>query len=700
MLPLLTAVLLGCGGGSGGSAQPAVGPAPPPTVQGPAFDLVFPGAESLTDASQVTIVGTTEANQVSAVTIKSGAIEIVAALDTDGRWRADAVPLQPGANSLVAEFTETDGEVTERAIAAVQSSPILSSPSGVTFDSVNNRVYIADAKQLLAFDPVSGVFEVTSSARIGAGPAFGFARHLAMAGDNAVLVSDITSVRRVDPVSGDRTDHVVYPAGAFPGSSIARDKQRNRLFTLGLFKDLNVADLNAPPPITAMPVRPVPPFGLSSGSLVDAAYVAGTDTVYAVDFTVGAWAIDATIGDPQFLTLDTGGVQVGGIAGIDYEEIGDRLLLLGSFGTVLSLDPVTGASNVLTNAPAITSGANNGLTQGDGRLWTVSPVPGRLVSVDPSSGSQTIEVQSVAGSGVRSGFMLAGRFDAAADRFIAVSDLRVIAIDPQTGSRELIVDLFASTVAGAFGQPRFVLLSGMALSQDGTRVWLTDPFPGALAEVNLNTGAVDEIWVGDAASAGPLDQIAGLAVNPEETTAYVGDRFAGRIYRIDLLTGQRDVLTDFSANLGPTVIRTLVLDTNANRLILDISPFSPASTVDPAIYALDLGSFELTLLANLAAAVSPFGAISAPGFPTTQMSLNADGTSLFYPVSGNPDVPYLRIDLVLGTFVPLGDATSGPPFFLPTAIDGAPDGRLFALDGTSALHVIEAKTGERVIVSK
>jgi hypothetical protein len=37
---------------------------------------------------------------------------------------------------------------------------------------------------------------------------------------------------------------------------------------------------------------------------------------------------------------------------------------------------------------------------------------------------------------------------------------------------------------------------------------------------------------------------------------------------------------------------------------------------------------------------------------------------------------------------------------VPNAIEVAPDGRLFALDATSALFLINAQTGERVIVSK
>jgi hypothetical protein len=475
---------------------------------------------------------------------------------------------------------------------------------------------------------------------------------------------------------------------------------------LGFLRDLYVADLDAAPPILAMTVRPPPTFGIVPGGPTDSAYVAGTDSIYIVEpSTLGVSAINGASGELEFLMLDTGGVPVTPTVGIDYDEVEGRLLVLGLSGTLFSLDPITGSSGVLIPAPSTVSSpkAINGLSQGNEKLWTVSPVASELISIDVTTGNQTVEVESGLGGGVLPGFMPLGRYDAAANRFVAVSDLRLIAIDLETGSRELLANLSDPMLLGQpTQQPSFSFVSGMALSQDGTRAWLTDPVSSALAGVNLDTGEVQEISGPNTGSGALPDQIVGIAVNPEETIAYVGDRFAGRIFRVDLVTGQRDALPEFAANLDPTEIRTLVLDADANRLILNIAPFLPAFTVTPAIYALDLASFELTLLADLSAAQSPFAAIPTPGFgfPTTQMSLSADGSSLFYPVNGNPDVPYVRIDLALGELFPLGDASSGPPFFVPNAIEAAPNGRLFALDGTSALFVIDAQTGERVIVSK
>jgi hypothetical protein len=73
---------------------------------------------------------------------------------------------------------------------------------------------------------------------------------------------------------------------------------------------------------------------------------------------------------------------------------------------------------------------------------------------------------------------------------------------------------------------------------------------------------------------------------------------------------------------------------------------------------------------------------------------------LYTPVSGNADVPYARIDLLRGEAVALGTASTGVPFFAPNAIEVTPDNRLFALDGTGAMLIVDPETGERSIVSK
>lgn len=703
LLPLLTAILLGCGGGDGNS-KPAGAITPPPPSLPVTFDLIFPGEVSLTDANQITVVGNAEPNRVSSVTIKNGTNNIVATLDSDGNWRASAVPLQPGTNNLIAELMATDGSVTERAIAVVQSSPILSSPSGVLFDATNNRVFIVDTKQLLAFNLATNSLEVISSPQIGAGPAFGFNLHLASAGDGAVLVSDLRRVLRVDPTTGDRSEHVVLPDGAGPITSITRDEQLNRLFTVGFLKDLHVADLDAAPPITAILVKERPPFGFSAGGPIDSAYVAVTNSVYTANPSLlDVVVIDAATGESSSLMVNQGNF-IAPLVGIDYDTVQQRLLVLASSGAVFEVDPVAGSSNMLIAAPqtAASLNATNGLTQGSEKLWTVSPVAGELISIDMSTGDRTIEADSRVGGGVPPGPMLAGRYDAVANRFVAVSDLRIIAIDPLTGARELLADLFepSFTIGQPVAPPSFFLVSGMVLSRDGTRAWVSDQFSGTIAEVNLNNGEIREISGPNTGFGPQIDQIAGIAVNPEETLVYVGDRFSGRIFRVDLLSGQRDLLPDFATNLDQIEIRALVLDASANRLILNIAPFSPFSTTAPGIYALDLVSFDLMLITDLTAVELPRNESLIPGFLTAQMSLSADGSKLFFPVNGNPDIPYARIDLTLGEVVPLGDAGSGPPFFVPNAIEAAPDGRLFVLDSTSALFIIDGQTGERAIVSK
>jgi hypothetical protein len=695
-LLLLCAVLVSCGGGGGPGGQPPPSPAPGPVT----YDLIFPSAVSLTGAKQISIVGAADAGRVDTVTIKSGNNRTVAQLDSFGHWRATDVALVAGSNPLTVELVEQNGNVTELAIANIHSSPILSNPTGALFDPTNNRVLILDAKQLLSFSLATGELEILSAPEIGDGPGFSLSRDFALLGDGAILVSDFRGIVRVDPTTGDRSEHVLLPTGSGPIATVAYDKQQDRLFAVGLFGDLYVADLATAPPILATTIKPLPGFVFAAGGLIDSVYVTSTDSIYKVNFSsLEVVKVDANTGDSQPIVLDFGGF-VTPTVGIDYEDAAARLLVLGSSGAVFSLDPIAETSGLL-QAPSITSTvptALSGMSIGNDKFWSVSQLPGELRSIEIGTGLQSVEANSQTGDGAPPGPMLTGRYDAASDRFIAVADFRIVAIDPKTGSRQHLAFLQDPTTFPL--PPSFLVASGLALSPDGTRAWVSSLFNQTVVEANLVTGEVHEVSSPNV-GAGPLpDQISGIAVDSKNSVAYLSDRFTQRIFRVDLATGQRNLLADLATMLNLGQLRSLALDSASNRLLLNIAPLTPSSALLPTIYALDLATLDLTPLADLTAVELPFGETTTAGFLTPQMSLSVDASSLYTPISGNADVPYARIDLASGDVLPLGSASSGVPFFIPNAIDVSADNRLFALDGTGALLIVDPETGERSIVSK
>ncbi|NOX68712.1 MAG: hypothetical protein GXP15_05960 [Gammaproteobacteria bacterium] len=684
------------GGGESGGPNVLPAPTPPPIT----FDLIYPGDRSLTDADQVSVVGRADASRLNSVTIKNGIVETAAQLDSSGNWRATDVPLIAGANSLIVELIEKNGTTTEIALADIQSSPILSNPTGALFDSTNNRVLILDPRQLLSFDLATNELEILSAPGVGTGPNLSFARHLALDGDGAILVSGFRGIQRVDSITGDRSEHILLPSGSGPISTIAQDRQLNRLFAIGFFGDLYVADLSAAPPILATTIKPLPLFGIAAGGPTDGVFVASTNSIYTINFsTIGVTRIAANTGDSEPVFLDFGNF-VTPTVGIDYDNAASRLLVLGASGAVFSLDPIAQTSGLLHPPPVTTTlpASFSGLSIGNDKLWSVSQLPGDLRSIDLTTGIQSIEASSQTGGGVPPGPMLAGRYDSASERFIAIADLRVIAIDPKTGTRQHLADLQEPAPFPA--PPSFFLPSGMALSQDGMRAWISDLFSQTVIEIDLANGEVRELS-GPNVGVGPLpDQISGIAVDSPNSAVYLSDRFSRRIFRVDLATGQRDLIADLSATIDQSQLRSLVLDSVANRLLLNVAPLSFNSTIVPAIYALDLATFDLTMLADLTAVEPPFGETTTPGFLTPQMSLSTDGDSLYTPVGGNADIPYARIDLVRGEAFPLGTASTGAPFFVPNAIEVTPANRIFALDSTGALLIIDPETGERSIISK
>ncbi len=692
---ILGVLLAGCGGGGSNQATTPPVPVPIPVT----FELIYPAGNSLTDSDQISIVGLASANGLTSVTIKSGNNETPANQDSAGHWRANGVPLSAGDNQLAVRLTESNGQVTELPVATVQSSPVLSNPTAVLFDALNQRVLVLDPKQLLSFDIASSDLQILSANGVGSGPGFGFARHFALDTDGAILVANQDGIQRVDPTTGDRSEHVALPVAAGPISTVAVDPQLGRLFAVGFFRDLYGADLSLDPPIVATTIKPLPPFGIFLSGPTDGTFDTTTDSVYTVSLpTIDVKQIDVSSGDSSSILLDFRG-NVTPTVGIDYDDVNSRLLVLGNSGAVFSLDPTTQISSPLFS-PQVTPDppiSVRGLSVGDTRLWTVTPIPGELRSIDTTTGVQTVVASSRVGNDIATGTMLAARYDAVSQRIVAIADSRVIAIDPESGSRQLLANLIDFSLP--LSLPGLVLASGLSLSQDGSRAFLSDMFNQKIIEVDLISGEVTTVS-GPAVGGGPLpEQISGLATNIENSVAYVADRFAQRIIQVDLASGQRTELASFSTELALSEIRSLVLDTTANRLLLNITSASPTSSIQPAIYALDLVSLELTLVATLSTIELPLGESTAPTALVVQMSLSLDGTSLYIPIGGNADIPYARVDLGAGTAEPLGTAASGVPFLAPNAIVVTPNDRVFALDTTGALLVVDPGTGDRSIVS-
>lgn len=693
LVSLLVSLLTGCsGGGSGGSGGPQ---APQPT----SFALVFPGENSLTDASEISIVGHAPASRLSAVTIKNGISETQALLIAGDQWRAPAVPLDRGDNSLTVVLTGTDGAVTERPLATVHSSPVISHPTGALFDAASNRVLVLDAKQLLAFDVATGALDVLSSSTTGTGPRFGHIAGGAMSDAGEILVAGSGGVLKVDPTTGDRSEQVVFPEEAGPIASLAIDNTGDRLFAVGELTDFYEADLSMPAPIDAVTIKPLPNFGFFAGGSVDSAYAPASGSVFTVSlFSPSAIEIDVSTGDRTPVNLAGTGLATT-LAGIGYDNAGAQLLLLGATGAVFTLDPVSKSSSVL-HPPSMTSTLPvllSGMTVGSDTLWTVGQTPGQLRGIEIATGSHSTFASSMIGGGVAPGAMFMGRYDATSDRFVAIAGSRVIGIDPGTGERQQLAAL-QDPVMFPPQSPKFP--AAMTLSQDGTVAWIADMFDETVSEVNLSSGIVNEVSGPDTGS-GPLPaQISGIAVDSQSGVIYMADRFALRIIQLNPVTGIRTEIADLAATLSGSRIRSMVLDEASNRLLLNIAPLLPTSPIPPSIYALDLTSLQPTILADLSDVESPFGGEFGLTTFSMQMSLSADGQSLYSPVNGNLEVAFARVDLISGSVTAIGSATSGVPFFVPSAIDETLDGRLYALDGTSALMVLDPESGDRAIVSK
>ncbi len=185
-LALLVAVPFACGG---------AGSAPGTTT--PAVEVTFPGRAALTDASRITLRGTTHLARIDAVLVDG---RRASTQNGFADWSID-VPLQPGDNAMAIEF-EIDGRrfALPGPPLQVRRSPLLREP--VAIDSDARRAVVLDSlwSRLIDIDTTTG--NRRSIALQSAAGAVIKGQAIALDGDRA-FIAGANEVYTVDLRSGD-----------------------------------------------------------------------------------------------------------------------------------------------------------------------------------------------------------------------------------------------------------------------------------------------------------------------------------------------------------------------------------------------------------------------------------------------------------------------------------------------------------------
>ena len=176
----------------------------------------FPPNGSLTDAAEVTVVGTASAGGgVEAVRVNG---RLADTSDGYATW-STTVPLGPGLNRIQVDVEDAEGLVA-RGVAdtEVRQSILVGLIKGLAVDEDRREAYLLHARDssIVGADLDSGALRVISGRTRGSGPDLSSPGAITTDGDGRLFVTDLdpSGVRRnrvvvVDVATGDRTDATV-----------------------------------------------------------------------------------------------------------------------------------------------------------------------------------------------------------------------------------------------------------------------------------------------------------------------------------------------------------------------------------------------------------------------------------------------------------------------------------------------------------
>jgi hypothetical protein len=539
----------------------------------PSANIVFPLPNSYTDATTLTIRGTTvESNGIASVHVND-----VAATSSDGfkTWSA-IVPIHAGQNEIVVSTIDELGNTnTEAASASVLNrGPVVGSFAGIAFDASSNQIVAGDwsSSSLYIFDPVTGSGKTlasrnaTSLASVSA-VTIDTANHRALVVDtsrDALVSVDLTSGATHDLSTSDSSHYITS------ATSIILDASHDRVF-IGSLNTITQIDLTSGSRTTTSGGF----YGIGNGPILNNSPMLALDTFTnpGTPRLVGSVIFDLTAGSASIISVDI--------------ATGDR--------EVISPTEPSSASLVRPTSVAIDSSTH--------RLLVLDSGTKALVSVDLATGNRTVvsDQSKAPGSSFAPSIGLAVTSGTA---FVAQEYGEVLSVDLSTGAQQAIVH-------SRVGQgPRFGSLSGAAMEQPGAAApqSLLVLEGGRLTRVSLSTGDRTVISSSTVGS-GPFTT--GFTAMALDTRASSGNASAlaivavsSELVSIDLTTGDRTHVADLGFAGASYLQRDMRLDAEANRVYF--SNIDLSGTPNPGLYSYDLGTNQRTTLADNDVGTGPF----------------------------------------------------------------------------------------------
>jgi hypothetical protein len=527
----------------------------------PVVKILFPLPLSYTDASTLTVRGTTSAPNA----FVSIAINSVAATSTDGfkTWSA-VVPIHAGQNDLVVSTLDASGNTGANVATAsvVNHGPVIGSFAGLAFDASTNQIIVGDGslQSVYLFDP---------GTRLGK----------TLASYNGVSLTDVGALTL------DAANH----------RALVIDRSRDALVAVDLSTGA-AHDLSTTDPSNLISLLP----SMTLDETHHAVFVGSANAVTRIDLDSGSRVLvsggASNVGSgpafnyPPLLALDTytnpGTPRLVGAVTVDFN--------VGS-ASVIAVDPATG--NRLVIAPTNANSAPLfrptavALDPSTHHLLVLNSAPqAALISVDLATGNRTVisdqSNSSDAPFAPERGLTING-----GQVFVAQAHGEVLSVDLSTGARQTLLH---SRIGNG---PQFSQVSTAALEPSGSLLVLVG---GRLTRVNPSTGdrtIVSSSLIGT----GPFNN-GGFAVMTLDSRASTAKPSAlailsgsSELVSIDLGTGDRTHLADLGLSFA-NVQGDLRLDAASDRIyFINIDDSGP---LKHALYSYDLGTAQRTTISD------------------------------------------------------------------------------------------------------
>lgn len=689
----------------------------------PVVEILFPATASSTDANTIVIRGT--ATDFSSVT--SVAVNGVNAVTSDNfqNWQA-TLAVNEGSNTYIVTAADSLGHTDNNADSCnvISRGTILQSAYTTRTTASGSHTYIFDIalKAIVVIDNSTGIRSILSDANTGTGSVLNGAYDFAIdeANSRLITVDWITDlVMSVSMVTGNRTILSNTNTGAPTEFSITAgvtyDATNNRIFVVD--GDDSVFEVNLSSGVRSIITSPSVGTGISFSNSLSVEYDAQTDVnnprllipdsalsaVIAVDIATGNRSIFSS-------TSPNGTGSALSVPVKSYLDLtNNRLLVIDAdlnINQLISIDLNTGDRVNVTSVDGWNVWPYGYSFDADAaNLYLVTRTGSDVLSINLTTDAIT-EISSMSvGTGPKFASVRSISFDTASNSII-VPDSSVDAIyrvNLENGNRE-IVSSNTKGIGTNFNAPINAVLD-TTTNPLFPRMLVLDSGLDALLYVDLTSG--DRTIISSATmGTGTNFQIPrDLTVDYANNDAYVVEAYViggilkGFVHRVDLSNGNRTLVS--SENLGAGI--NLVL---SNSIAFD-NVTTPST---PRLLVGDGQTFGIVDVDPVSGDRSMFSSSQPTGvgigilLPTETLLDSTNARLLVVDSSRNSIIAVNLLDasrtLISGNN---SDSTSvlgnGPLKLKSSGIDSDFDNDVLYLGGGESIVMVDALTGERVIIS-